>query len=174
MGTGDLSELALGWCTYGVGDQMSHYTVNAGVPKTLVQHLIRWVIVSRRVRRGHQRVLAEILDQEIAPELIPTEAGQKPQATEDLVGPYNLQDFTLFHVAAAWLRPRKIAFLAWHAWRDVERGGVAAGLPRGPPTWPMTCRRSSAWLEVFLRRSSPTSSSGRRCPTGRRSAPVGR
>src|SRR4029079_13976681 len=102
LGTGDLSEFALGWCTYGVGDQMSHYTVNSGVPKTLIQHLIRWVIRSGQVEDDSHgeanRTLQEILDQEITPELIPTEAGKKPQATEDTIGPYALQDFTLFHV----------------------------------------------------------------------------
>ena len=98
MGTGDLSELALGWCTYGVGDQMSHYRVNAGVPKTLVQHLIRWVISHGEFDEDTNQVLGEILEQEITPELIPVEDGKKPQATEDTVGPYNLQDFTLVQV----------------------------------------------------------------------------
>ena len=96
LGTGDLSELALGWCTYGVGDQMSHYDVNAGVPKTLIQHLIRWVIASGQFDADTNDVLGEILEQEITPELIPTRDGVKPQATEDTVGPYALQDFTLF------------------------------------------------------------------------------
>ena len=129
VGTGDLSELALGWCTYGVGDQMSHYTVNAGVPKTLVQHLIRWVISNGEFERDANAVLAEILEQEITPELIPIEEGKKPQATEDMVGPYNLQDFTLFHVVRRGYRPRKIAFLAWHAWRDADAGEWPPGFP---------------------------------------------
>src|SRR5688500_17610017 len=93
VGTGDLSELALGWCTYGVGDQMSHYAVNAGVPKTLVQHLIRWVISHGEFGEDTNAVLTQILEQEITPELIPIEEGKKPQATQDTVGPYNLQDF---------------------------------------------------------------------------------
>ena len=131
VGTGDLSELALGWCTYGVGDQMSHYTVNAGVPKTLVQHLIRWVISHGEFDEDTNQVLREILTQEITPELIPVEDGVKPQATEDSVGPYNLQDFTLFHVVRRGYRPSKIAFLAWHAWRDVGDRRVAPRLPRG-------------------------------------------
>ena len=88
LGTGDLSELALGWCTYGVGDQMSHYNVNAGVPKTLIQHLIRWVIDSKQLHDGDHDdeadpvdgVLREILEQEITPELIPTVEGVPSQA----------------------------------------------------------------------------------------------
>ncbi|KAA1416869.1 NAD(+) synthase [Nocardioides humilatus] len=118
LGTGDLSELALGWCTYGVGDQMSHYNVNAGVPKTLIQHLIRWVATHADFAPEANDVLDEILAQEITPELIPTRPGEKPQATEDTVGPYALQDFTLFHVLRHGHRPSKIAFLAWHAWKD--------------------------------------------------------
>ena len=137
LGTGDLSEFALGWCTYGVGDQMSHYTVNSGVPKTLIQHLIRWVIGSGQVEDDSHgeanRTLQEILDQEITPELIPTEAGKKPQATEDTIGPYALQDFTLFHVLRFGFRPSKIAFLAMHAWVRRVGGGVAARLPRRAP-----------------------------------------
>jgi NAD+ synthase (glutamine-hydrolysing) len=151
VGTGDLSELALGWCTYGVGDQMSHYNVNAGVPKTLIQHLIRWVIDSRQFDDAAGAVLGEILDQEITPELVPTLEGQKAQATEDTVGPYALQDFTLYHVLRLGYRPTKIAFLAWHAWRDAAEG-------EWPPGYP-TERRASYdlgeirhWLEVFCRR----------------------
>src|SRR5699024_5405346 len=110
LGTGDLSELALGWCTYGVGDQMSHYGVNGGVPKTLIQHLIRWVIDSGQFdaeQHGAEvaAVLREILEQEITPELIPDQEGEKPQATEDSVGPYALQDFTLWHVLRRGERP---------------------------------------------------------------------
>ena len=149
VGTGDLSELALGWCTYGVGDQMSHYTVNAGVPKTLVQHLIRWVISHGEFEEAVGGVLAEILQQEITPELIPTEDGKKPQATEDTVGPYNLQDFTLAHVVRHGYRPRKIAFLAWHAWQDADAGEWPPGFPddaRVAYDLP-TVRR---WLEVFV------------------------
>jgi NAD+ synthase (glutamine-hydrolysing) len=151
VGTGDLSELALGWCTYGVGDQMSHYSVNAGVPKTLVQHLIRWVVSHGEFDEAVCEVLTEILEQEITPELIPTEEGEKPQATEDSVGPYNLQDFTLFQVVRHGLRPRRIAFMAWHAWRDAEAGEWPPGFPeqaRVAYDLP-TVRR---WLEVFLKR----------------------
>ena len=155
LGTGDLSELALGWCTYGVGDQMSHYTVNSGVPKTLIQHLIRWVISSGQVEDDPQgevnRTLQEILDQEITPELIPTEAGKKPQATEDTIGPYALQDFTLFHVLRFGFRPSKIAFLAMHAWADANTGEWPPGYPdeRHVAYDLATIRR---WLVVFVER----------------------
>jgi NAD+ synthase (glutamine-hydrolysing) len=151
LGTGDLSELALGWCTYGVGDQMSHYNVNAGVPKTLIQHLIRWVIDSRQFEADTNAVLQEILDQEITPELIPSREDQLPQRTEDSVGPYALQDFTLFHVIRRGFRPSKIAFLAWHAWRDAEEGEWPPGFPEeGRVAFDLaTIRR---WMEVFVRR----------------------
>ena len=154
LGTGDLSELALGWCTYGVGDQMSHYNVNAGVPKTLIQHLIRWVVEQRPVRRGRrQRACSrEILEQEITPELIPTAEGEKPQATEDSVGPYALQDFTLFHVLRRGYRPSKIAFLAWHAWRDATAGEWPPGFPDDAAYGVRPRRRSGSWLEVFVKR----------------------
>src|SRR5437899_7126042 len=92
IGTGDLSELALGWCTYGVGDQMAHYNVNAGVPKTLIQHLIRWVIASKQFSDDVNRTLGSILSAEISPELVPAEPGEKPQSTEASIGPYELQE----------------------------------------------------------------------------------
>ncbi len=151
LGTGDLSELALGWCTYGVGDQMSHYNVNAGVPKTLIQHLIRWVISSGQFDEETNHVLAEVVAQEITPELIPAREDQLPQSTEQSVGPYSLQDFTLFHVLRYGYPPSKIAFLAWHAWHDADAG-------EWPPNFPDD-RRSAFdlatirhWLEVFVKR----------------------
>ncbi len=151
LGTGDLSELALGWCTYGVGDQMSHYNVNAGVPKTLIQHLIRWVMSSGQFDDETNDVLAEVVAQEITPELVPTREDQLPQSTEEAVGPYSLQDFTLFHVLRYGYPPSRIAFLAWHAWRDRTAG-------EWPPNFPDD-RRSEFdlstirhWLEVFVRR----------------------
>ncbi|WP_300683241.1 NAD(+) synthase [Nocardioides sp.] len=151
LGTGDLSELALGWCTYGVGDQMSHYNVNAGIPKTLIQHVIRWVIATDRLSERTDQVLQTILDQEISPELVPVKAGEKPQSTEAVVGPYALQDFTLYHLVRDGLRPSKIAFLAWHAWHDEHTGDW-------PPAFPEASRRAydlgeiRDWLEVFLKR----------------------
>jgi NAD+ synthase (glutamine-hydrolysing) len=98
LGTGDLSELALGWCTYGVGDQMSHYNVNGGVPKTLIQHLIRWVVSSKQFDDEVGAVLTDVLDTEITPELVPSGEDEEVQSSEAKVGPYSLQDFTLFHV----------------------------------------------------------------------------
>ncbi|WKN50669.1 NAD(+) synthase [Nocardioides sp. Arc9.136] len=151
LGTGDLSELALGWCTYGVGDQMSHYTVNSGVPKTLVQHLIRWVISSGQFEEDTNEVLQEILEQEITPELIPTREDKLPQRTEDSVGPYALQDFTLFHVLRYGMPPSKIAFMAWHAWHDKEAGDW-------PPNFPEHRRAEydlpevRRWLVLFVQR----------------------
>ena len=148
LGTGDLSELALGWATYGVGDQMSHYNVNGGVPKTLIQHLIRWVISSGQFDADVSATLAAILDTEISPELVP---GEELQSTESIVGPYALQDFTLFHVLRYGLRPSKIAFLAWHAWRDADAGAWPPGFPedkRGA----YDLAEIRRWLEVFCRR----------------------
>ena len=148
LGTGDLSELALGWCTYGVGDQMSHYGVNTGVPKTLMQHLIRWVVSSGQFEGQVNDTLLEILDQEISPELVPTKEGEKIQSTEDSVGPYALQDFTLFHVLRRGYRPSKIAFLAEHAWSDAGRGAWPAGYPEGArPAYDLATIRH--WMEVF-------------------------
>ena len=151
LGTGDLSELALGWCTYGVGDQMSHYGVNSGVPKTLMQHLIRWVVSSRQFEGEVNDTLTEILDQEISPELVPAKQGEKIQSTEDMVGPYALQDFTLYHVLRRGYRPSKIAFLALHAWSDAEAGEWPAGYPESRRTAYdlATIRR---WMEVFVQR----------------------
>ncbi|MFI7024700.1 NAD(+) synthase [Micromonospora sp. NPDC049900] len=148
LGTGDLSELALGWCTYGVGDQMSHYNVNAGLPKTLIQHLIRWVIGSGQFDEEVGETLRAVLDTEISPELVP---GAELQSTESTIGPYALQDFTLFHVLRYGFRPSKIAFLAWHAWHDPAAGSW-------PPNFPEHKRvgydlpEIRRWLEVFCRR----------------------
>jgi NAD+ synthase (glutamine-hydrolysing) len=151
LGTGDLSELALGWCTYGVGDQMSHYAVNTGVPKTLIQHLIRWVIDSGQFDRDTNEVLQEVLDQEITPELIPHREGSKPQATEDAVGPYALQDFTLYHVLRRGHRPGRIAFLAWHAWHDADVGEWPPGFPaERRVAYDLPAIRH--WLKVFVKR----------------------
>jgi NAD+ synthase (glutamine-hydrolysing) len=151
LGTGDLSELALGWCTYGVGDQMSHYGVNAGIPKTLIQHLIRWVVATDQLEPGAGEVLLDILDQEISPELVPVAEGEKPQSTEAMIGPYALQDFTLFHVLRYGFPPSRIAFLAHHAWADPDRGAWPPGFgeARRPSYDLATIRR---WLEVFVHR----------------------
>ncbi|MEJ0019447.1 MAG: NAD(+) synthase [Acetobacteraceae bacterium] len=151
IGTGDLSELALGWCTYGVGDQMAHYNVNAGVPKTLIQHLIRWVISSRQFGPDVGVTLDAILATEISPELVPAREGETPQSTEATIGPYALQDFNLYYTLRHGMVPSKIAFLALQAWGDAAKGDWPPGFPperRGAYDLP-TIRR---WLEVFLRR----------------------
>jgi NAD+ synthase (glutamine-hydrolysing) len=151
IGTGDMSELALGWCTYGVGDHMSHYNVNGGVPKTLIQHLIRWVIADRQFAPDVLQTLGAILGTEISPELVPVEAGQPPQSTQARIGPYELQDFTLFYVLRRGFRPSRIAFLAHHAWSRVDSGDW-------PPGFPPEHRQAYSlgeirqWLAVFLRR----------------------
>ncbi|MFJ8632803.1 NAD(+) synthase [Streptomyces sp. NPDC093568] len=148
LGTGDLSELALGWSTYGVGDQMSHYNVNGGVPKTLIQHLIRWVIGSEQFDEETGRTLAAILDTEISPELVP---GEELQSTESKIGPYALHDFTLFHVLRYGFRPSKIAFLAWHAWHEADAGAWPPGFPEAKRV-AYDLAEIKRWLEVFCRR----------------------
>jgi len=122
VGTGDLSELALGWCTYGVGDHMSHYAINASVPKTLIQHVIRWVADTERFGAEASATLIEILATQISPELVPTRVGVPDQDTEAIVGPYELQDFNLYFTLRFGLSPPKIAFLTWSAWHDRTRG----------------------------------------------------
>ncbi|GBR07664.1 NAD(+) synthase [Acetobacter oeni] len=156
LGTGDLSELALGWCTYGVGDQMAHYNVNAGLPKTLIQHLIRWFIASGRFDDEAGAILRAILATEISPELVPAGADGAVQSTEATIGPYALHDFALFYVLRYGFRPSKIAFLAEAAWRDAAAGAW-------PPGFPEADRRAydllviRRWLGVFLRRFFTTS-----------------
>ncbi|HWA36591.1 MAG TPA: NAD(+) synthase [Burkholderiales bacterium] len=130
VGTGDLSELALGWATYGVGDHMSHYNVNASVPKTLIQHLIAWVAESKEFDDEVKRALHRVLDTEISPELVPGR-----QSTEASVGPYELQDFHLYYLLRFGYAPTKIAFLAAHAWQGKYK-----------------LRDVKKWLGVFLKR----------------------
>jgi len=169
LGTGDLSELALGWCTYGVGDHMSHYNVNASVPKTLIQHLLRWIISTEQFDPETDTILQSILDTEISPELVPAEtddASAPAQSTEGKVGPYDLQDFNLYYITRYGFRPSKVAFLSEHAWADKTRGGW-------PDNLPVTRHREydratiKKWLEVFLFRFFQTSQFKRSClPNG--------
>ena len=155
VGTGDLSELALGWCTYGVGDQMSHYGVNAGVPKTLIQYLIRWCVKSGQFDEETNRILEAILATKISPELVPADE-KGMQSTEDRIGPYELHDFFLFHILRSGQPPSKVAFLAWQAWRDRNEG-------LWPFDYPEHLKRDYSlgdirkWLEVFLTRFFQTS-----------------
>ena len=151
LGTGDLSELALGWCTFGVGDQMAHYGVNAGIPKTLIQHLIRWVVAEKLFDDAVGRTLLSILDTEISPELVPAEAGGAIQSTQAKIGPYALQDFTLWHVLRRGSRPSRIAFLAHKAWADAKAGDWPEGLPPSERV-AYDLPEIRRWLELFHRR----------------------
>lgn len=155
LGTGDLSELALGWATYGVGDHMSHYNVNGGVAKTLIRHLIRWV-AARDAMAPAAPTLTAILDTEISPELVPPGADGRLQSTEETVGPYPLNDFFLFHITRFGMTPSKVAFLAHQAWGDATRGDWPAHHPvsdRVAYDLPVI----KAWLRKFLIRFFQTS-----------------
>lgn len=148
-GTGDLSELGLGWCTYGVGDHMSHYNVNASVAKTLIQHLIRFVATSGEVSEQTAKVLFTILATEISPELVPAGADGVIQSTQKIIGPYELQDFNLYYVTRFGFRPSRVAYLAFNAWSDAAHGDWPADIPASD-------RRSYSldeikrWLGIFL------------------------
>jgi NAD+ synthase (glutamine-hydrolysing) len=154
LGTGDLSELALGWSTYGVGDQMSHYNVNASVPKTLIQFLLRWAIDTEQFGPQASEVLSSVVDLEISPELIPSDdpARDGPGAdSESIVGPYELQDFFLYYILRFGYRPSKVAFLAHHAWGDRKRGSWPELIPEDRRNeYPLGTVKH--WLEVFLER----------------------
>jgi NAD+ synthase (glutamine-hydrolysing) len=159
LGTGDLSELALGWSTYGVGDQMSHYSVNASVPKTLIQFMLRWAIDTDQFGSEANAVLGSVLGTAISPELIPpgdSGAEGPEQNSESTVGPYELQDFFLYYLLRFGYRPSKVAYLAEHAWGDRNRGDW-------PDLIPVERRNEYSleeirhWLEVFLRRFFETS-----------------
>jgi NAD+ synthase (glutamine-hydrolysing) len=151
VGTGDLSELALGWCTYGVGDQMSHYAVNAGVPKTLIQFLIRWAVKTGQFDDATNRILTAILGTEISPELVPADASGAIQSTQSKIGPYELHDFFLHYTVRHGLSPSKIAFLAWHAWKDAAAGEWPIDFPAEERNaYDLDTIRK--WLETFLYR----------------------
>jgi NAD+ synthase (glutamine-hydrolysing) len=162
VGTSDLSELALGWCTYGVGDHMAHYHVNASVPKTLIQYLIRWAADTRQIGADASATLQQILETAISPELVPGAAGEQPaQHSEDIVGPYELQDFNLYYTLRFGYRPAKVAFLAWSAWADRSRGSW--------PDIPEAHRHQydlaeiKRWLGVFVERFFKHSQYKRSC-----------
>jgi NAD+ synthase (glutamine-hydrolysing) len=160
LGTGDLSELALGWSTYGVGDQMSHYNVNASVPKTLIRFLVRWAVASGQFGEEAGRVLTAVADSAISPELVPggeEHDGDGPaQDSEATVGPYELQDFFLYHVLRFGYRPSKVAYLAEHAWGDRSRGAWPDLIPE-EDRHEYSRQEIRHWLEVFLRRFFATS-----------------
>ena len=173
LGTGDLSEIALGWSTYGVGDQMSHYNVNASVPKTLIQYLIRWVIASNQFDAPTNGILQAILDTEISPELVPVHDGRPGsvatsglQSTEAKIGPYELQDFNTYWISRYGLRPSKVAFLAWHAWHDKTQGAWPDNLPEAR-RHEYDLAEIKRWLELFLVRFFQLSQFKRSCmPNG--------
>lgn len=151
LGTGDLSELALGWCTFGVGDQMAHYGVNAGIPKTLIQHLIRWVVAEKIFDDAVGATLLSVLDTEISPELVPSKEGEPIQSTQAKIGPYPLQDFTLFQVLRRGARPSRIAFLAEKAWHDASTGHWPVGIPESEQV-AYQLPEIRKWLELFIKR----------------------
>ncbi len=159
VGTGDLSELALGWSTYGVGDHMSHYNVNASVPKTLIQFLVRWAIDTDQFGAQAGRVLEAVLGTAISPELVPAtdpDADSPEQHSELIVGPYELQDFFLYWTVRFGASPSTVAWLAHHAWGDRDAG-------RWPDLIPLERRNQYTlaeikhWLGVFLDRFFRTS-----------------
>ena len=159
VGTGDLSEMALGWCTYGVGDHMSHYAVNVSVPKTLIRYLVEWV-AEREADTATASVLHRVLDTPVTPELVPADAsGNRAPSTEEQIGPYDLHDFFLYYATRRGYAPGKIAFLATHAW--------ANDLPGAPRDTPYACDDVLRWLRVFLTRFFQTSQFKRSCvPNG--------
>ncbi len=151
LGTGDLSELALGWCTYGVGDQMSHYGINAGIPKTLMQYLIRWAIATDQFDAAIDAVLEDVVATEISPELVPPGESGAIQSTESLIGPYELNDFFLHHTIRWGQNPSHVAFLCWHAWKDAGAGAWPAGFPE-EAKHEYQLETIAHWLENFLKR----------------------
>jgi NAD+ synthase (glutamine-hydrolysing) len=162
VGTGDLSELALGWCTYGVGDHMSHYNVNGSVPKTLIKHLVRWVAETQSATSQEREVLLAILATEISPELVPGDAaGQPGQSTEDAIGPYDLHDFSLYYTLRFGFAPSKVAFLAHAAWADATAGAW----PEGPHVQrrAYTLAEIKRHLKTFVWRFFKTSQFKRSC-----------
>jgi NAD+ synthase (glutamine-hydrolysing) len=163
VGTGDLSELALGWCTYGVGDHMSHYAVNASVPKTLIQHVIRWVAETHRFGPEASAAMIEILGTQISPELVPSRTGsnEPEQDTESFIGPYELQDFNLYYTLRFGYPPPKIAFLAWNAWHD-RSAGLWPAIPEDKRNQ-YSLAQIKEHLQLFLYRFFKTSQFKRSC-----------
>lgn len=166
VGTGDLSELALGWTTYGIGDHMSHYNVNVSVPKTLIQYLIRWVAATSQFSAEVSKILLDILDTEISPELVPGKINGEPhQKTEETIGPYEMQDFNNFYITRFGYLPTKVAFLAYCAWRDKNKG-LWPDIPASKRK-SYTLKEIKKWLYVYLYRFFKTSQYKRSCiPNG--------
>ena len=166
VGTGDLSELALGWSTYGIGDHMSHYNVNTSVPKTLIQHLIRWVAQTQQFSPEVSKILLDVLDTEISPELVPGKSDTTPcQKTEHFIGPYELQDFNNFYITRFGYLPTKVAFLEYCTWKDKAQG-VWPDIPADKRN-SYTLKEIKKWLYVYLYRFFKTSQYKRSCvPNG--------
>ena len=153
LGTGDLSELALGWCTYGVGDQMSHYNVNAGVPKTLIQHLIRWVIASRPVRRrGRRGAAARSSTPEITPELVPTEEDEETAGDRGHGRPLRAAGLHALPRAALRLPADQDRLPGLARLARPSAGDWPPGFPESKRPSPTTSRRSGTGCEVFVQR----------------------
>ncbi|MBQ8723571.1 MAG: NAD(+) synthase [Opitutales bacterium] len=155
VGTGDMSEAALGWCTFN-GDQMSMYHVNIGVPKTLIRHIIAWV-AEEKGDAAIAQTLQDIIDTPISPELKPpSESGEIAQKTEDLVGPYELHDFFLYHFCGNAFAPKKILLLAENAFAGTyDRETI--------------CK----WLKIFLRRFFSQQFKRSACPDGPKVLEIG-
>jgi NAD+ synthase (glutamine-hydrolysing) len=134
VGTGDLSELALGWCTYNA-DHISMYNPNISIPKTLVQFLVRWA-AENEFAGETRKTLVDIVETEISPELLPSSSDGKMQSTESAIGPYELHDFFLYYFLRFGMSPRKILFLAAHAKFKKEYSADTI----------------KSWLRVFLKR----------------------
>ncbi|MET0337175.1 MAG: NAD(+) synthase, partial [Caulobacter sp.] len=131
-----------------VGDHMSHYNPNSGAPKTLIQHLIRFVAHSGDVDAATADLLEDILSTEISPELVP---GEKAQSTESFVGPYALQDFNLYYLSRFGMAPSKIAYLALNAWGDAAKGGWPANTPEASRV-AYDLPAINSWLGLFIKR----------------------
>ena len=174
IGTSDLSELALGYTTYGVGDHMAHYHVNASVPKTLIQYLIRWAAKTDQFGPEVSRLLEAIVATQISPELVPPRGGAG-QLAEEEIGPYELQDFNLYYLSRFGFLPSRVAYLAYNAWSDRDRGEwpdlLAAWRSATNTTSPPSANGSKCSCSGSLPRAS---SSARRCPTRQRWAQAAR
>jgi NAD+ synthase (glutamine-hydrolysing) len=167
VGTGDLSELALGWCTYGVGDHMSHYNVNASIPKTLISHLVRWMAMTAELGEEVTDTLLDVLETEISPELVPGKGGDAApaQSSESAIGPYELQDFNLYYTLRYGFSPTKVAFLAHSAWKDRAAGPWPAGGSQSRNQYSLADIKRN--LGIFLWRFFKTSQFKRSCvPNG--------
>src|SRR5262249_9119405 len=133
------------------GDHMAHYHVNASVPKSLIRYLVGYVARTKLLGADASRVLLDVLDTAISPELVPGQNGNQPgQSSESVVGPYELQDFHLYYTLRFGYSPPKVAFLAWHAWRDRKRG-TWPDIPEATRTQ-YSLAEVKHWLGVFLRR----------------------